>query len=124
MKDAQNALTSRGVHLMPAAVTTRCLGLQEMLWARFRTHWNQLSTDSYAAERGVRRLRRYGQFCLSRATEQTRLLPQASFVQPENSNPLYIGVERTFAPLTDSFMADPVFGAVLRLLRRVATSKR
>lgn len=122
VKDAQNALTSSGVHLMPAAGTTRCLGVQEGAWDRFRTHWDELCTDSYAAERGVRRLRRYGQFSLARATEQIRLLPQASFVQPDNSNPLYIGVERTFEPLTDSFMADPVFRGVLRLLRRVATA--
>lgn len=122
VKDARKALVSGGVHLMPAAVTTRCLGVQEEAWDRFRTHWDKLSTDSYAAVRGVRRLRRYGQFSLTPATEQIRLLPQASFVQPEDSNPLYVGLERTFEPLTDSFMADPVFPALLRLLRRVATA--
>lgn len=120
--DARKALVSGGAHVMPAAATTSCLGVAEGAWDRFRTHWDKLSTDSYAADLGVRRLRRYGQFSLSPATEQMRLLPPASFVQPEDSNPLYVGVERTFEPLTDSFVADPLFRAVLALLRRVATA--
>jgi hypothetical protein len=70
----------------------------------------------------VCRLRRYGQFSLPPATEQIRLLPQTAFVQPENSNPLYVGVDRTFEPLTDSFVADPVLRSVLRLLGRMATA--
>ncbi len=122
VEDTRKALVAGGAHVMPAAVTTSCLGVEEGAWDRFRIHWDKLSTDTYAADLGVRRLRRYGQFCLSPATEQIMLLPQASFVQPENSNPLYVGVERTFEPLTDSFVADPVFRAVLRLLGRVATA--
>ncbi len=122
MEDARKALASAGAHVMPGAVTSSCLGVKNGAWNRFRTHWNKLSTDSYAAERGMRRLRRYGQFSFTSATAQIRLLPQASFVQPEDSNPLYVGVERTFEPLTDSFIADPLFWAVLRMLKRVATA--
>ncbi|MEV6320801.1 2OG-Fe dioxygenase family protein [Nocardia sp. NPDC051787] len=107
---------------MPAAVTTSCLGLEEGAWDRFGTHWEALGTDKYASERGTRRLRRYGWFSRTAATGQIGLLPQVSFVQPENSNPLYIGVDRTFEPLTESFVADPVFRAVLRLLGRLATA--
>ena len=120
LEDARKALVSGGAYVMPAIVTTSCLGLEEGAWDRFRTHWDKLATDGYAADLGVRRLRRYGQFSLSPATEQIRLMPQASFVQPEDSNSLYVGVKRTFEPLTDSFVADPVFRAVLRLLKRVA----
>jgi hypothetical protein len=122
VEDARKALVSDGAHVIPAAVMTSCLGVQKEAWERFRTHWNELSTDTYVANRGVRRLRRYGLFSLTSATEQISLLPQGSFVQPEDSNPLYIGVERTFEPLTASFMADPLFHAVLRLLRQVATA--
>jgi hypothetical protein len=122
VEDARKALVSTGVHLMPAAVTTQCLGVQENAWDCFHTHWDRLSTDIYAADRGVCRLRRYGQFALTRAAEQINLLPQVSFVQPDDSNPLYVNVERTFEPLSDSFMADPVFRAVLRMLGRLATA--
>lgn len=106
---------------MPAAVTTSCLGVEDTAWDRFHTHWDQLVTDSYAADLGVRRLRRYGLFSLTPETEQIKLLRQASFVQPEDSNPLYVGVQRTFEPLTDCFVTDPVFHAALRLLKRAAT---
>lgn len=122
MEDARKAVASGGAHIMPAAVTTSCLRVRNGAWNRFRAHWDKLSTDSYAAEWGMRRLRRYGQFSFTSATAQIRLLPQASFLQPEDSNPLYVGVERTFEPLTDSFIADPLFWAVLRLLKRVATA--
>ncbi|MGV9612347.1 2OG-Fe dioxygenase family protein [Nocardia xishanensis] len=119
---AHGALLSDGAYLMPAAVTTSCLGLEEDAWNRFRTHWEALSTDKYASKRGTRRQRRYGWFSFVAATGQTGLRPQVSFVQPENSNPLYIGVDRSFEPLTESFVADPVFRAVLQLLGRLATA--
>ncbi len=122
VEDAWKALASSGAHVMPAATTTSILGMEKGAWDRFRTHWDELSMDSYAAKQGVHRLRRYGQFSLRPATEEIRLLPQASFVQPQDSNPLYVGVQRIFEPLTDSFVADPLFRAVLRLLGRVATA--
>ncbi|MBF6357149.1 2OG-Fe dioxygenase family protein [Nocardia higoensis] len=119
---ARADLVTRGVHLAPAAVTTALLGTTDETWERFHAHWDALSPDHYAAEQGTHRLRRYGRFSWSAATDRIRLLPQAEFVQPENSNPLYIGVSRTLEPLTDSFAADPVLRAVLRLLGQVATA--
>ncbi|WP_370523802.1 MULTISPECIES: 2OG-Fe dioxygenase family protein [Nocardia] len=119
---ARHALVTDGVHLMPAALTTSALGLETADWDRFRRHWEDLSTDVYAGAHGTCRLRRYGQFSLTGSSERIGRLPQNTFVQPENSNPLYIGVDRTFEPLTESFVADPVFLAVLRLLARMATA--
>ncbi len=122
IEKARKALALGGAHIMPAAVTTSCLGVKTGGWDRFHAHWDELSTDSYAAEQGVRRARRYGLFSLTSATEEIRLLPQTYFVQPDDSNPLYVGVERAFEALTSSFMADPLFHAVLRLLNQVATA--
>jgi hypothetical protein len=119
---ARNALVGSGVHVMPAAVTASCLGLGQGAWGRFGSHWEALSPDGYASLGGARRLRRYGRFSLVPETGRMTPLPHASFVQPEDSNPLYLDVERTFERLTDSFVADPVFRAVLRLLGRVATA--
>ncbi|NBM18382.1 2OG-Fe dioxygenase family protein [Streptomyces sp. GC420] len=120
---AGRALVSAGVHLVPASVTRRCMGVDEDMWRRFSAHWESLGTDRYASsDRGTRRLRRYGQFSVQPASGRVGLLPQAAFVQPENSNPLYIGVERSFEPLAESFVADPVLRALLRLLGEVATA--
>jgi len=120
VEEARTALVSCGAHVMPAAVTRSCLGVEEDAWERFRTHWDKLCTDNYAADLGVRRLRRYGQFSLT--TEQIKLLPPTSFVQPDDSNPLYVGMERTFEPLIDSFVVAPLFRVVLGLLRLMATA--
>ncbi|MGK8488563.1 2OG-Fe dioxygenase family protein [Nocardia asiatica] len=107
---------------MPATATTSRLGVATADWDRFRRHWDELSTDIYAGARGTCRLRRYGHFSLTDPAGPIGLRPQNSFVQPENSNPLYVGVDRRFEPLTDAFVADPVFRAVLRLLARLATA--
>ncbi len=119
---ARAALARDGVHLMPATVTTSSLGMATADWDHFRRHWDELSANIYAGARGTCRLRRYGKFSLTDPAGRIELLPQESFVQPENSNPLYVDVDRTFEPLTDAFMADPVFRAVLRLLARLATA--
>ncbi|MFF3327492.1 2OG-Fe dioxygenase family protein [Streptomyces sp. NPDC002889] len=119
---ARQALVSDGAHVMAAAATKSCLGAESGAWERFAAHWETLSPDTYASERGTRRLRRYGQFSFVPATGEVNLLPQAPFVQPESSNPLYVSVDRVFEPLTSSFAADPVLHAVLRLLGRLASA--
>jgi hypothetical protein len=119
---ARAALARDGVHLLPTSVTTSSLGMATADWDHFRRHWDELSADIYAGARGTCRLRRYGKFSLTDPAGRIELLPQESFVQPENSNPLYVDVDRRFEPLTEAFMADPVFRAVLRLLARLATA--
>ncbi|WP_234391171.1 2OG-Fe dioxygenase family protein [Nocardia suismassiliense] len=122
LEAARKALVSEGAHVMPAVATKSVLGVTEGEWQRFAKHWETLSSDRYASEHGTCRLRRYGHLALDTATRRMRLLSQDSFVQPENSNPLYVGRDRRFAPLTDSFVADPVFRAVSALLAGVATA--
>ncbi|MFF8289898.1 2OG-Fe dioxygenase family protein [Streptomyces sp. NPDC016309] len=116
---AHRALTSEGVHLMSPAALSECLGTDEHDWAAFAAHWEDLVPDAYAAERGTRRLRRYGHFSLSRTGELTPR-PHDTFVQPEDSNPLYVDVDRHFEPLTDTFVADPLLTPLLRMLGDVA----
>jgi hypothetical protein len=45
-----------------------------------------------------------------------------SFAQPEDSNPLDVGTDRRFEPLTDTFASDPLPHAMLALLGRIATA--
>ncbi|OKK04394.1 hypothetical protein AMK26_13580 [Streptomyces sp. CB03234] len=116
---AHEALMSKGAYVMAPAAVSECLGTDQHDWAAFAAHWEDLAPDSYAAERGTRRLRRYGHFSLSRTGELT-LRPHGTFVQPENSNPLYVDVDRHFEPLTDAFVADPLLTPLLRMLGDVA----
>ncbi|MBT2394926.1 2OG-Fe dioxygenase family protein [Streptomyces sp. ISL-100] len=117
---ARQALTSTGVHLMPPDAVTACTGTDQHAWERFRAHWENLSPDRYAAESGTCRLRRYGHFSLAAATGELTLLPHIPFVQPQDTNPLYVQVDRYFDPLTDAFAADPVLRSLIRLLGGLA----
>ncbi|NSC22006.1 hypothetical protein FM076_12690 [Streptomyces albus subsp. chlorinus] len=118
--EARQALLSRRTHLMEPAVVSRCVGAGEEDWRRFASHWEDLEPDGYAARQGTRRLRRYGHFTLHR-TGSLRPMPHLAFVQPEETNPLHVGEDRHFAPLTDAFVADPLFKALTRMLGRIAT---
>jgi hypothetical protein len=108
--------------VLSTAEVSRRIGVDAAAWNRFASHWEELAPDGYAAQLGTTRLRRYGHFAFTPADGSARLLPHGTFAQPENSNPLYIGQDRLFAPLTDAFATDPLLHGLLRLLGKVATT--
>src|SRR5215210_2960885 len=110
---------STGARVIPAAVVWTRLQLDDARWARFAAHWEDLKPDPYAAESGTRRMRRYGRFLLARDGARL-LLPHEAFRQPTDTNRLFPDVGRDFDPLTEAFVADPVFDALLSLLREIA----
>jgi hypothetical protein len=115
---ATQLLTTTGVAVMPSLDVTRSLGVGREEWTRFARHWRDLAPDPYAGELGVRRLRRYGQYAVRDGV--ARRVPIGAFAQPKDSNPLYIGTDREFEPLTDTFAEDPLLSGLIRLLARVA----
>ena len=115
-------LESRSACVLSSALLSRCMGVDSAAWERFSLHWDQLVPDSYAAELGSTRLRRYGHFAFRAADVSTRLLPHGVFAQPEDSNPLYVDQDRIFAPLTEAFAADPVLLTLLSVLGEVAAA--
>lgn len=119
VQTAREAVAGRGWHLMPPDVASPCVNADPAVWERFAAHWEDLVVDPYAAQEGTRRLRRYGRFLLTR-TGEVAPLDQEVFVQPGESNPLYVGVERRFEPLTEAFRSEPVLYALIRLLGDVA----
>ncbi len=119
---ARRMLTYTGAVVMPPTDLNRCLGSDEKEWTRFSSHWEELVPDRYAAELGTRRLRRYGHFLFKPADGYAQLIPHRAFVQPEDSNPLYVERDRYFEPLTDGFANDPLLHGLLRLLGHVATA--
>jgi hypothetical protein len=107
-------LTSRGVLFVSPAELAGRLKITEDAWQRFAAHWDDLAPDKYAAKLGVVRQRRYGQYSFADGTATPVSI--GAFVQPERSNPLYIGTDRDFEPLTESFTADPLLDKLLTLL--------
>lgn len=104
--------------MLPAADVSVSLGLSDGGWARFAEHWDDLAPDRYAAELGIHRLRRYGHYTFKAGVSAP--VPVAAFVQPENSNPLYVKRDRHFEPLTDAFAGEPLLQRILDLLGQVA----
>lgn len=115
-------LTHVGTCLMPPAEVNACLGIEACAWTRFSAHWEDLAPDPYAAELGTTRLRRYGHFRFNPASGEFKLMPHETFVQPEDSNPLYVATDRRFEPLTDAFAKDPLLEEILKLLGQLATA--
>ncbi|HZQ32061.1 MAG TPA: 2OG-Fe dioxygenase family protein [Mycobacterium sp.] len=95
-----------------------CLDADDADWIRFAQHWDELMPDTYAAELGTRRLRRYGHFRFADGVATP--MPHDAFVQPDDSNPLYLQRDRYFEPLTDAFADDPLLKRLLTLLGRLA----
>ncbi|MDT0609084.1 2OG-Fe dioxygenase family protein [Streptomyces lancefieldiae] len=119
LEEACQALVSTGSYVMTPDAVSQCLGVERGGWAWFARHWDELALDTYAAQTGTRRLRRYGHFSLSRAGDIV-VRPHVAFVQPQESNPLYVEVDRHFEPLTDAFVAEPVLTSLIRMLGQVA----
>lgn len=117
---ATRELTSTGTYVMPPSDLTSSLGVDDDVWVRFSAHWKDLAPDPYAAELGLQRLRRYGRYTFTDGVATP--VPNGAFVQPQDSNPLYIDRDRHFEPLTDTFMTDPLLSALLGLLGRFATA--
>jgi hypothetical protein len=113
-------LTQVGTALIQPAELNACLEIEGSEWTRFAGHWEELAPDPYAAELGTQRLRRYGHFLFGPVDGVFTLMEHSPFVQPEDSNPLYVDRDRTFEPLTDAFVKDPLLQSILNLLCRLA----
>jgi hypothetical protein len=120
VETAKRQLTDVGAHVMPPSEVNACVGANEEAWKRFSTHWDELAPDVYAGTLGTERARRYGHFAYRPTDGDARLMPHLEFVQPHDSNPLYVKQDRNFEPLTDRFVADPLLQAILKLLGQVA----
>jgi hypothetical protein len=117
---AQHRLAGDGVYLMTPSELNARLGVEPGAWAEFDSHWDDLAADPYAAELGTRRLRRYGHYLFTPADGTIAPRAHDTFVQPEQSNPLYIGRDRHFEPLTPEFAGEPLLSDYLRLLSEMA----
>jgi hypothetical protein len=122
MKNARKRLRTAGTYVMAPAELNACLGVSTVAWQRFSRHWNELVPDPYAAELGTQRLRRYGHFRYNTADQTTTPMPHCAFVQPDDSNPLYVARERHFQGLTEQFTNEPLLRHLMALLGDLAVA--
>jgi hypothetical protein len=81
-------------------------------WLSFAASWNDLGIDSYMADGGRDRRRRFAAFRASAAGIVRK--PHQPHYQSRDYNPLNGGIERWFEPVTDEVAAHPALTAILR----------
>jgi hypothetical protein len=97
-------------------------------FARFAATWDHLEPDVDLVDGGQYRLRRYGRVratVLAQAQQRTiRFIPLGHAAFRQDTNPLYRGRDRVFAPMTDEALADPVLHQILSFDVAVAEALR
>lgn len=99
-----------------AARETTCqlLGpLNEKAWSGFAASWDRLELDTYMADGGRYRRRRYAVLGFSEG-RLAQLTPRAHF-QSRDHNPLNGGIARWFAQVEQATLENPVFADLLNL---------
>lgn len=86
-------------------------------WEEFASSWNDLGVDTFMADGGRYRRRRFSAFAAS--AEGIERKPHQPHYQSRDYNPLNGGVERWFAPIADEVVAHPVFVEILRTCWRL-----
>lgn len=79
-------------------------------WQAFVQSWNDLPLDTWMADGGTYRRRRYAAFQVRKG--HCERLPHRPHFQERDYNPLNGGVERWFAPIDECWTASPLFQAL------------
>lgn len=80
-------------------------------WAAFARSWDDLPRDTWMADGGTYRRRRYAAFEVTDG-KCTRL-PHRPHYQERDHNPLNGGIERWFAPMAEARTGSPLFRALV-----------
>ncbi|HWM06580.1 MAG TPA: 2OG-Fe dioxygenase family protein [Actinophytocola sp.] len=117
-----DGLTKTGEHLATAAQTSAIIGATTEDWARFGKNWEDLKLDTFMADGGTYRYRRYGQYELDPTSGELTLLPHEPYRQEKFFNKLNGGVDRVYEPVTDEFCGQPLLTNLLVSLGRIFTT--
>ena len=83
-------------------------------WQRLREDWDHLELDRYLEHGATFRLRRYGRYYWSPASDALLALPHEPYFQPKDENSYAGGIEREFAPLLPDTVHNPFLAALVR----------
>jgi hypothetical protein len=110
----RNGIARAGYAFVEASDMRTALGRVGTLadWPAFAGSWNDLLTDTYMADGGRYRRRRFGVFRAAPAGITRK--PHQPHYQSRDYNPLNGGVERWFEPVTEGAAHHPAMTAILR----------
>ena len=108
------AIERDGFAFVEAPAMRAVLGEAELRgWDEFAASWNDLGVDTYMADGGRYRRRRFAAY---RATPAGILRkPHQPHYQSRDYNPLNGGIERWFQPVTEEIGCHPVLDAILAM---------
>lgn len=118
---AIKGLSESGTHPVRHKDFSSLIGASPGDWARFAENWDDLKLDTFMADGGTYRYRRYSQFEIDGETECLTRLPHGPYRQEADVNKLNGGVDRLFEPLTETFVDDPLLRDVLMELAGIFT---
>jgi hypothetical protein len=112
-------LSESGAHLVRHEDFSSLTGATPADWTRFAENWDDLRLDTFMADGGTYRYRRYDQFDIDVEARRLTLLPHGPYRQEATVNKLNGGVDRLFEPLTEAFLGDPLLRNVLLELAEI-----
>lgn len=88
-------------------------------WDGFASSWNDLGVDTFMADGGRYRRRRFAAFAASSGAGGLERKPHQPHYQSRDYNALNGGVARWFSPITDEVAAHPAMRAILTTCHRL-----
>jgi hypothetical protein len=111
-QDVRRDIASQGFAWIPRAAWS--IGPQlEPHWQRLGEDWDHLELDRYLKHGAKFRLRRYGRYFWSPASDALAALPPEPYFQPEDENSYAGGITRDFAPLRTDTVNNPFLHALV-----------
>ena len=105
-----------GFAFVPAARLRTALGAAALAaWPVFAQSWDRLELDTYMADGGRYRRRRYATLSAPVESDALALEPEQPHYQSRDYNRLNGGIARHFAPIDTTLLAAPTMQSVLRL---------
>lgn len=119
MSELPRAIAARGFAFVPALAMRAELARHGTLddWAGFAASWNDLGRDTYMADGGRYRKRRFAVFTAAPGDPAIRRAAHQPHYQSRDYNPLNGGIARWFAPVQDEIAASASFTTILRFCR-------
>jgi hypothetical protein len=114
-------LRAEGFCFAPAALADDLLGGKPALtdWPDFVASWNDMPLDTYMADGGRYRRRRYATLSVAAGAERAKLAPPAPHYQGREYNALNGGIARTYEPIPQPVVEGATLRALLALCCRV-----
>ena len=116
LEDEARRSAAIGFAFVPAAHLRAALGAAALAaWPAFAASWNHLELDTYMADGGRYRRRRYATLSAPAQGDALAVEPEQPHYQSRDYNRLNGGIARHFAPIDRAVLAAPTMQSVLHL---------